>query len=417
MGTERGSRGWWEEYGYDYENQVGHLEIAAVAPTQVDANTVYFNMRNLPGWDFAIENDIEPAMFMGLYRATATGQWPNQTWTMDPVPVYHSDGFTWELGGPRAVDAQVWDDLDGKRYVTFGSWDPADRNVIVTAELDRATGRLAGVPADESGYYAGNESLFHTIATYGEAATIFQRGPNDYHLFLNVEGCCSGVDSKYTIVTGRSASPLGPFVDRQGRRFDQVWPAAAEGQPHLERFAGELLLEGEGRYIGPGHAGVYTGPDGQLQMSFHYYDGLDAGKPKLGVRELLFDEAGWPKLAPTPDFDRDGAVGATDYELWRTRFGQAGRNTADGNGDGRVNLADYTLWRDALDTTAATYSGADGSGDGAVSIEDDRIWVDYFGTVEASAGQLVAPEPSTAILLVAGSASLTLGFRASTDRS
>ncbi|MEO1495791.1 MAG: hypothetical protein AAFV43_01445, partial [Planctomycetota bacterium] len=112
-------------------------------------------------------------MFMGMYRATATGTWPNQTWTMDPRPVYFSDGFTWELGGPRAVDAQVWDDQDGKRYVTFGSWDPADRNVIVTAELDTTTGRLAGLPADEPGYYFGNESLFQTIATFGEAATIY----------------------------------------------------------------------------------------------------------------------------------------------------------------------------------------------------------------------------------------------------
>ncbi|MEM9726388.1 MAG: twin-arginine translocase subunit TatC, partial [Pseudomonadota bacterium] len=91
--------------------------------------------------------------------------------------------------------------------------------------------------------------------TIGEAATIYQRGPGDYHLFLNVEGCCSGVDSKYTIVTGRSSSPLGPFVDRDGERFDQVYPAAFELQPHLEQFPGELLLDGEGRYIGPGHAG------------------------------------------------------------------------------------------------------------------------------------------------------------------
>ncbi|MEO1495792.1 MAG: hypothetical protein AAFV43_01450 [Planctomycetota bacterium] len=55
-GFESWTRGWWEEYGYDYENQVAHLEIAAVAPTQIDANTVYFNTRNIPGWGFAIEN-------------------------------------------------------------------------------------------------------------------------------------------------------------------------------------------------------------------------------------------------------------------------------------------------------------------------------------------------------------------------
>jgi Domain of unknown function (DUF4434)/Domain of unknown function (DUF5109) len=44
------------------------------------------------------------------------------------------------------------------------------------------------------------------------------------------------------------------------------------------------------------------------------------------------------------DYDRDGIVGATDYQAWRTAFGSS-NSSADGNGDGVVNAADYVIWR------------------------------------------------------------------------
>lgn len=299
------SANWWREYGYDFDNQVGHLEVAAVAPTQLDANTVYFNLRNLPGWEFARENQIEPAMLMGLYRATATGDWPNQTWTMDPLPVYYSDGFTWEQGGPRGVDAQAWTDTDGQPYLTFGSWDPESRNVIVLAELDEATGRIEGFAPDEAGYYDPANPNLATLATFGEAAAILPHN-GEYFLFLNLESCCSGVDSTYQIVVGRSDRSEGPYVDDRGRRFDVSYPEtdANADLVQIERFAGRLVLAGQGRYIGPGHAGFLANGDGTYTMSFHYYDGRDGGVPKLATQRLAFDDEGWPvvqkRVIPEP---------------------------------------------------------------------------------------------------------------------
>jgi arabinan endo-1,5-alpha-L-arabinosidase len=82
-------------------------------------------------------------------------------------------------------------------------------------------------------------------------------------------------------MVGRSKSPTGPFIDKEGK--DMV----DEG--------GSLLIETEGRYIGPGHASIYRQPDGRYAFSFHYYDGENEGRARLAVRELNWIE-GWPVL-------------------------------------------------------------------------------------------------------------------------
>ncbi|MEQ8848700.1 peroxidase family protein [Botrimarina sp.] len=72
--------------------------------------------------------------------------------------------------------------------------------------------------------------------------------------------------------------------------------------------------------------------------------------------------------------------------------------TADFNRDGAVNAADYTVWRDALGAAdVAPYSGGDASGDGAVGPEDYTLWSEQFGAAadelkirEVEAGAFVA---------------------------
>jgi len=52
------------------------------------------------------------------------------------------------------------------------------------------------------------------------------------------------------------------------------------------------------------------------------------------------------------DFDRNGAVDANDYGVWRATFGQTGPNLqADANADQIVNAVDYAVWREHLDET------------------------------------------------------------------
>lgn len=280
--------GWMAQFGYDPDQQIEHMELSAVAPTFYDRRTVYFHFYNGPGRFWASQNGKEPAMFAGLYRATASGEFPDQTWTLDGTPIYYSDDTTWERGGPRAVDAQVWDDTDGKMYMTFGSWDPVGRDVIVIADMDSATGRIAGFDPAEPAYYPeGGHPSLHTVATFGEAAYSLHDG-DYYYLFINLGNCCSGLDSTYSIIVGRSSSLYGPYVDREGRAFNVAYPE--DSYPGTVVASGVL---GETRFIGPGHTGLIE-LDGEFCLSHHFYDGDDEGHPKLGTSPLAFDEEGWP---------------------------------------------------------------------------------------------------------------------------
>jgi murein DD-endopeptidase MepM/ murein hydrolase activator NlpD len=52
-------------------------------------------------------------------------------------------------------------------------------------------------------------------------------------------------------------------------------------------------------------------------------------------------------VLPTGDYNRDGAVDAADYIVWRKTMGQSvsAFAGADGDGDRRITQADYLLWR------------------------------------------------------------------------
>ena len=58
------------------------------------------------------------------------------------------------------------------------------------------------------------------------------------------------------------------------------------------------------------------------------------------------------------DYNFDGTVNASDYNVWRDSFGSTTELDADGNGDGTINPADYNVWRDnfgrTLGATAAS---------------------------------------------------------------
>ena len=77
-----------------------------------------------------------------------------------------------------------------------------------------------------------------------EASFIYKKGQY-YYLFVNWFGCCNGIDSTYEIHMGRSLHVNGPYVDKNG--ID------------MREGGGSLLLQEEGRFIGPGHAGILQG--------------------------------------------------------------------------------------------------------------------------------------------------------------
>jgi len=234
---------------------------------------------------YSFEADDDSASAIG--RAVATGEAPNLKWKDDgPVlamPNCREDDYTC----PVAIDPSVFADDKGNLYMAYGS----GTSGIWIVELDAGTGHLSAKAA--RGWSEDNEA-YHRVAyrrlgeprgptDYIEAAYVYRHPGNGYYyLFVNWGQCCSGVDSTYQIMVGRSKSPTGPFLDKEGK--DMV----EEG--------GSVVIETKGRFIGPGHAGIYRHTDGRYAFSFHYYDGENRGKAQLAVRELSWVD-NWPVVS------------------------------------------------------------------------------------------------------------------------
>lgn len=240
---------------------------------------------------YSFEADNDEASVIG--RAVATGKVPNLIWKDDgPVlvmPACRVEG-AW---CPVAIDPSVYTDDEGNLYMAFGS----GTSGIWVVELDTETGHLTAEAAE--GWSEDNEA-YHRVAyhrmcepreptDYIEAAYVYRHPSNGYYyLFVNWGHCCSGLDSTYQIMVGRSKSPTGPFLDKSGK--DMV----DEG--------GSLVIESKGRYIGPGHAGIYRHTDGRFAFSFHYYDGQNKGKAQIAVRNLDWVDD-WPVVSEMDFFE------------------------------------------------------------------------------------------------------------------
>ncbi|MGC1275361.1 MAG: arabinan endo-1,5-alpha-L-arabinosidase [Planctomycetaceae bacterium] len=165
----------------------------------------------------------------------------------------------------NAIDPHVVLDAEGVPWLSFGSyWDG-----IKLCRLERKTGKRA-------------DDVLHAIASRNGGAVeapFIHRHAGDYYLFVSFDKCCDGVRSTYNIRVGRSYRVTGPYKDREDR------PMADGG--------GTLVLEGRGRYRGPGHNAVLQ-DENRTWLVHHFYDAEARGKPTLQIRSLTWDAAGWP---------------------------------------------------------------------------------------------------------------------------
>jgi arabinan endo-1,5-alpha-L-arabinosidase len=192
---------------------------------------------------------------------------PSYHWTDEGIVIQSGDGEDF-----NAIDPAVTQDLDGNLWLAFGSfW-----SGIKLIQLDPATGKRI-VPDSPIYSLAYHESI---------EAPFICRHEGYYYLFVNWGLCCRGVNSTYNIRIGRSADITGPYFDKDG--IDML----AGG--------GSLLLETQGRFIGPGHAGIFSQGD-EHWLSYHYYDGSRGGRATLAVRPLRWNSDGWPHLGEPSD--------------------------------------------------------------------------------------------------------------------
>ncbi len=177
----------------------------------------------------------------------------------------------------NAIDPNLALDDEGQPWLTFGSFWSGMKLVKLNNDLTKK------VQPEEWFTIAKRERSFTTDdykAGKGaiEAPFLFKKN-GYYYLFVSIDYCCRGVESTYKIVVGRSTSIKGPYLNKEGKRMD-------EG-------ASSLVLEGNKDWNGVGHNSAYTF-DGKDYLVCHAYDADDEGKPKLIIRDISWDEEGWP---------------------------------------------------------------------------------------------------------------------------
>ncbi|WP_375437763.1 family 43 glycosylhydrolase [uncultured Hymenobacter sp.] len=224
---------------------------------------------------------------------------PNYNW-VDEGEVISSNNSS----AANAIDPAVYRDASNNLWFAYGSFFGGIR----VLQLDPTTGKPLN----------GSSTQQFAVANNGvEAAYVKQHG-SYYYLFINRGSCCQGSTSTYYIQVGRSTSPTGPFLDKSG--------------VDLNNNGGSVVLNRSGRYVGPGHAGIFE-ENGVSMFSHHYYDANDNGMAKLGIAKLTWDAADWPVisrdwLAP----GRYEITGQNSGQLWQSGCaGATGQAVSQGN--------------------------------------------------------------------------------------
>jgi arabinan endo-1,5-alpha-L-arabinosidase len=106
-----------------------------------------------------------------------------------------------------------------------------------------------------------------------------------YYFMGSATNCCAGPLTGYAVFTARSRSPLGPFLDRDGR---SILDSRVGGTP--------VLTQNGNRWVGTGHNAVVTDFSGQDWIVYHAVDRTDpyyAGDVGYTKRPGLIDPLDW----------------------------------------------------------------------------------------------------------------------------
>ncbi|ADO72201.1 family 43 glycosylhydrolase [Stigmatella aurantiaca] len=221
----------------------------------------------------------------------ATSDGPLGPWTHAAKPVVepHEAPCCGDERRRWAIDPEVITAEDGARYIYYGSY----------------FGGISVRRLSEDGLASDPYTQVEvTVANRYEATSII---PHDgyYYLLASATDCCVGPLTGYSVFAGRSRSPYGPFVDREGIRLTD---ARVGGTPVLG-------LNGN-RWVGTGHNTVLTDSGGQQWLLYHAVDrdnaylGTEPGQERFTQRFLMMDALDWVDGWPTVR----GGLWASDTE-------------------------------------------------------------------------------------------------------
>ncbi|MDC8830581.1 family 43 glycosylhydrolase [Alteromonas gilva] len=218
----------------------------------------------------------------------------------------------------NAIDAGLYRDTAGNVWMTYGSHYAG----LFIRQINPDTGLLL------------NNTRYNAVGNNGDwnefEAPQVQYLDGYYYMFANLADCCAGINSNYYVVMGRSTSPTGPFLDKNGV---DMW-----------NYGGTTVLSTDGTYIGPGHFG-YLRHGTQDLATIHYYDGTTStGWPaRLDVLKINFGNDGWPQFSRNFNFSGDTRLRDGRVSITSVLSGRAMEVSAAGTTDGD-NVVQWGYW-------------------------------------------------------------------------
>ena len=181
----------------------------------------------------------------------------------------------------NTIDPNFILDENGKPWLTFGSfWSGI---------------KLIQLQEDGAGINPLNKTIYSIASRSSKDFTMVDAGGTDaaiegpfifkknqyYYLFVSFDLCCRAEKSTYRIAVGRSKTITGPYLDKNGTE--------------MLHGGGSILASGDANWYAVGHNGVAV-LNGKDYIIYHGYDVTDNGKSKLILKELLWDDKGWPVI-------------------------------------------------------------------------------------------------------------------------
>jgi arabinan endo-1,5-alpha-L-arabinosidase len=211
----------------------------------------------------------------------ATSHSPAGPWTQAPAPVVEPqkapccpdrDDFRW------VIDSNITVDDAGQRWIYFGSY----------------FGGIAVRKLSADGLSSDPASQLEIVSDERYEGEYVVKRDGYYYLFVSATNCCAGPLTGYSIFVGRSRSPTGPFVDREGV---PLTPGRVGGTP--------VLSMNGNRWVGTGHSAIFTDAAGQDWIVYHAIDRNDPYRNGSAVgdfpvkRPALLDPLDWVDGWPT----------------------------------------------------------------------------------------------------------------------
>jgi len=189
----------------------------------------------------------------------------------------------------NAIDANIITDVaTGEMYMLYGSfWGGCH-----VLRLDKET----GLAAEEGiGTCVARRPMWMSGGIEGPYM-IYNPDTEYYYLFVSY----ASLKSDYNVRVGRSKSPLGPFVDYNGRDLTDL--NDADNTIGFLNFCGYRWSEGT-PYMAPGHNSVLHDTDGSWYIVAHIREKNFTDDPEpstMQIRKIFWSPDGWPLVSAEP---------------------------------------------------------------------------------------------------------------------